>query len=64
VLGFERRQDEIGDADFAGHQLVQQSAEQLFEDGLLTFVQVNFGINGVEDCRNLILLFTGRRYRD
>ena len=52
----ERRQIEIGDADFAGHQLVQQRLEQVFEDGALALVQVDLAVDGVEDRDDFVLL--------
>ena len=51
----ERRQIEIGDADLAGHQLVQQRLEQVFEHRALALVQVDLAVDGVEDRDDLAL---------
>ncbi len=51
----ERREIEIGHADFAGHQLVQQRLEQIFEHRALALVQVDLAVDGVEDVDDLAL---------
>ena len=56
AAGSESRQIEIGDADFPGHQLVQQGLEQLFEQRALALVEVDLVVDGVEDCDDLLLL--------
>ena len=60
----ERRQVEVGDADLAGHQLVQQRLEELFEHGALALVQVDLAVDGVEDRDDLALLVECRRERN
>ena len=51
---------EIGHADFAGHQLVQQRLEKIFEHRALALVQVNLAVDSVEDGNDFVLfLFVG-----
>ena len=50
----ERRQIEIGDADFAGHQLVQQRLEEVFEHRALALVQIDLAVDGIEDFDDFI----------
>ena len=60
----ERRKIEIGHADFAGHQLVQQRLEQVFEHRALAVVQVDLAVDGVEDFDDFALLSKSGRKRN
>lgn len=59
-----RREVEIGDADLARHQLVQQRLEEVVEDVALAAVQVDLAVDGVEDGNDFELLVEDRRKRD
>ena len=52
----ERRQIEIGHADFAGHQFVQQRLEQAFEHGALDAIGLGDYSDAARDVRILPLL--------
>ena len=66
AVAVDRRRDrverkvEVGHADLACHQLVQEHGEELVDDGALSTVEVDLAVDRIQDRDDFCLLITGR----